>query len=285
MLDWWQHLPETIQPIAFTVGFISIRWYAIFFLLGWGAAYVSLSYHQKKGFPSDTRRPEFLSDLFLWIFFGALVGARLGYVFFYNFPFFVAHPLSIVSPYDFSLQAWTGIAGMSYHGGIIGVVLVLYRFSKRHSLSFWNIADSVALVAPIAIFFGRLGNFSNLELSGRITVAPWGMFFPGVPPLDTLRHPSTLYEAILEGLFLFLLLFLYQKKSPAPGQLSAAFLLLYSIARFIGEWFRTPDPQRGFFFGWITLGQIFSLILGLLSLYLLTWFRKNRYAILQEHKS
>jgi phosphatidylglycerol:prolipoprotein diacylglycerol transferase len=272
----WQHLPENINPIALTVGFFSLYWYALFLITGVFAAFLLAHYFVKRDEAPCTK--EALADLFLLLFFGALVGGRIGYVLFYNFDLFLGAPLSIIVPYDFEHGVWTGISGMSYHGGWIGVILSLCWFTRTRGVDFWKMADFVALLTPVAIFFGRLGNFFNIELYGRVTTKPWGMFFPNVLPSGVLRHPSTLYEAFLEGMVLFIILILFRKKMPFPGALACLSLVGYAVVRFAGEYFREPDSQIGLLFNEsLSLGQILSLAMFFMTVVIFMWLKhQNR---------
>lgn len=285
-MTWWQHLPEALDPIALTVGFFSVSWYALFFLGGWATALLFCLWRGRKGEMVGYSQ-ETILDLFILIFFGALIGGRIGYVLFYNLDAFMRAPLSIFLPYDFARGIWIGISGMSYHGGLIGAVIALLYFSRKKRASFWVAADFMALAAPVATFFGRLGNFFNLELYGRITERPWGMVFPGALPQGALRHPSELYEAILEGIVLFIILVLMRRRMPFPGALACLYLALYAIFRFIAEFFREPDAQLGFFFalpvGGFTLGQIFSVGMLAGAALIFRWLRRrNRATIIQK---
>lgn len=280
MLEWWQNFPETLDPIAFTLGFFSVYWYAVFVLGGFLAALSFALWLERRG--SAPCSAEGVFDLFLFIFLGALLGGRIGYVLFYNFDIFWMSPLQIFLPYDFVSKNWVGISGMSYHGGLIGVALALLWFTREKKISFWETADFVAFLTPIATFFGRLGNFFNLELYGRITERPWGMVFPTALPAGVLRHPSVLYEAFLEGLILFILMLFLRKKHLLPGRLACAYLSLYAVLRFLAEFWREPDPQLGLFFsslnGGFSLGQLFSLgMLGVAGIIFL-WLRYKNYA-------
>ena len=275
MIEWWQHLPETLDPIAFTIGFFTVYWYALFFLSGFFIALLIALLYARRG---DAPCPEEdLFDVSLWIFFGALLGGRIGYVLFYNLEAFVAAPLRVFLPYDFTQGIWVGIAGMSYHGGLIGALLALLWYTCQKRLSFWKMADFVLFLASIATFCGRLGNFFNVELYGRVTDQPWGMIFPGVAPLDVLRHPSTLYEAGLEGAVLFLILLFFRKRLSFSGALTCLYLAAYALFRFLVEFFRSPDPQLGFFFGVLTLGQLLSLMMLMTAGILFLWLKRKNY--------
>jgi phosphatidylglycerol:prolipoprotein diacylglycerol transferase len=315
----YQHLPEHLNPAAFSFGPISIDWYSLMYLVGFLVVYFLLRHRIKKdqinnSFPespvgdsgkrsvsesslrdSDTEeisnfqypiksqisnlrfRKEQLLDLLLYIFIGLLIGARLGYVLFYNLSYYIQNPLAIVSPFDPLTHQFVGIYGMSYHGGLLGAILAAWIFSKKykiypveyceavasktlfHRVNFWNLANFVAPAIPAGYFFGRIGNFLNGELYGRITDKFWGMYFPtgGV----YLRHPSQLYEAFLEGLVLFLILWPLRNKGKFKSHLFIIYILGYAGARFILEFFREPDPQIGFILGFFTLGQILSLLM------------------------
>lgn len=285
MTLWWQHIPETLDPIAFTIGFFSAYWYALFFLGGFLAVLLFAIRFARRGDAPCSEEDVF--DMFLWIFFGALLGGRIGYALFYNLDTYLAAPLTIVLPYDFGRGVWVGVSGMSYHGGLIGATLALYCFVRRRRISFWKAADFAALLVPIAIFFGRLGNFFNVELHGRITERPWGMIFPEIQPLGVLRHPSALYEAFFEGLVLFGLLLFFRKKMPFPGALACLYIAGYAVLRFIGECFRSPDPQLGFFFsalsGGFTLGQLFSFGMFFAAGMIFLWLKhRNRATMIQN---
>lgn len=278
----WQYIPEHIDPIAFTVGFLSVRWYALFLLFGTVLAFAALRWEEKKR-KKGTLSEDSLWDLLLFVFLGAIVGGRIGYVLFYDLPYFLDHPLAVVSPYDFEQGIWTGIAGMSFHGGLLGVTLAVFLFVRKTKEGFWTIADRLALVAPLGILFGRLGNFMNGELYGRVTEKPWGMYFPSSGTPFLLRHPSQLYEALLEGVVLFIFLFLLKKKtSLAPGLLAAIFLVGYAMTRFMVEFFREPDPQLGLVFCYLTMGQWLSLGTFFSGVVIFGWLRGEKRAILPE---
>ncbi len=278
----WQRIPEILDPIAFTIGFFSVRWYALWFLAGFFSVLVSaFRLAKREGLPFSEKT---VFDMFFFLFLGALIGGHIGYILFYNFDAFLDAPLAMFSPYDFSRGVWIGISGMSYHGGLIGAALSLCWFARSRKIDFWRMADLAAFLAPIAIFFGRLGNFFNVELYGRITERSWGMIFPGIAPLGTLRHPSALYEVFLEGIVLFVFLSLVRKKMPFPGGLACTFMAGYAVLRFIGEYFREPDPQIGFVLGssaaGFTMGQTLSVIMFFASIALFVWLKRQNRAII-----
>jgi len=269
----WQHLPEHIDPVIFSLGSFVFHWYALCFLLGLFFAF-SGALLLKKHFHISLLREEVL-DLFLSLFLGAIVGGHLGYALFYSREIFLSQPVSFFLPYDTVTHSWRSLSGMSFHGGLLGVILVLGIVARKKNVSFLALADLASLVAPIALFFGRIGNFLALELYGRRTASPLGMIFPegGSDP----RHPSQLYEALGEGVCLFFILFFLRKKCSSPGQLSALFIVGYSSIRFGIEFFREPDPGIDLLFGWLTRGQLFSSLMGVAGFLFFLWLKqKNR---------
>jgi len=192
-----------------------------------------------------------LQDLFFYAAIGLIVGARLGYILFYqlfSFSDYLQHPLEIIA-------IWHG--GMSFHGGLIGALLAGILFCRRRRLPYWDVADTVTVTAPIALCLGRIGNFINGELFGRATEVPWAMVFPSGGPIP--RHPSQLYEAALEGLLLFIILWKLKDRECRPGTLVSVFLVGYGVIRFILEFFRQPDPQIGLFLNFLSMGQVLCL--------------------------
>ena len=203
-----------------------------------------------------------LDDLLVWVTLGTVIGGRLGYVLFYNLPIYLENPLQI-------LMVWQG--GMAFHGGMLGVLLSFFLFAKRRGLNPLAIGDAVCCAAPIGLFFGRVANFMNAELYGRQTDSPFGMIFP-TDPLALIRHPSQIYQALMEGLLLFLILFALSRISAIrhrPGMLSGVFLIGYGVMRMIGEVFRQPDAHLGFIAKAVTMGQILSAPMVLLGAVLL----------------
>lgn len=247
-----------VDPILFSFGPVSVSWYGICFLLGSVFALLFLWRLLRKKKSEPVFSNEEIFDLSIALLFGAIVGARIGYAIFYDFSFFARHPLMLVSPFDSVTGKWIGIAGMSAHGGALGVLIAAFLFSRRYRKPFWLVADAIALSAPIAIFFGRMGNFLLGELYGRVTTISWGMIFP-LSGDDFPRHPSQLYEAFGEGIFLFLILLFLSRKTRLPGRLCLWAIGIYGGIRFVLEFFREPDIQVGTFFGFLTLGQILSI--------------------------
>ena len=239
-----------ISPEIVRVGPIAVRWYGVMYLLGFASSYI-LVMHQIKKKGLDLGR-DFLDSLYTFIILGLILGARLGYVLFYNFSFYVQHPLDVVA-------VWEG--GMSFHGGLIGSVLAGIWCCKRFAKDPWQLADLVTATAPIGLGFGRLGNFINGELYGRVTDVPWAMVFPGGGPLP--RHPSELYEFILEGVVLFAILWMAKDRVRTAGVLTSLFITLYGVFRFAVEFLREPDPQLGFVLGPFTMGQVLSVTMAL----------------------
>ncbi|HEX7967497.1 MAG TPA: prolipoprotein diacylglyceryl transferase [Stellaceae bacterium] len=253
---------------AWTLGPFAIRWYALAYIAGLVIGWRYCLALAKR--PPQLVRPQDIDDFLFWATIGVVLGGRIGYVLFYNFDQYLAHPLEI-----FAL--WHG--GMSFHGGLTGVILAIILFCRRRDIPFLAFADIVACAAPIGLFFGRIANFINGELWGRVTDVPWAMVFPTGGPEP--RHPSQLYEAFLEGIVLFTLLWALQRFTPArqrPGTLSGVFLIGYGTARIIVEFFRQPDVQvgqQGFLFWGITMGQLLSVPLLLVGLALILYARRR----------
>jgi phosphatidylglycerol---prolipoprotein diacylglyceryl transferase len=246
-----------IDPIIFSIGPIQVRWYGTMYILGFLASYLLVRL-QLRGQKPPIMAEERVEDLYFYLVLGLIVGARLGYVLFYNFRNYLEHPLEVVA-------VWQG--GMSFHGGLIGAFLSAWLFSRKYRVDLWTVGDLVGVTAPIGLGLGRLGNFINGELFGRVTTRPWGMVFPQGGPLP--RHPSQLYEAFLEGLVLFIWLWWSKGNNKTSGGMVARFLIGYGLFRIIVEFFRDPDPQIGFFFNFLTLGQLLSFVMVLLGFFLL----------------
>jgi phosphatidylglycerol:prolipoprotein diacylglycerol transferase len=216
-------------------------------------------------------KPEIIQDYMVWAMIGVIVGGRLGYALFYNFGYYWQHPLEIILPFDFTDGVrFIGLSGMSYHGGAIGVAAASAYFCIRNKINFWRFADLFAPAVPLGYTFGRIGNFINGELYGRVTTAPWGMYFP-LDPTQKLRHPSQLYEALLEGIVLFALLWLIRKKKRFDGFLLGIYICGYGFVRFIIEFYREPDYQLGFVLGSLSMGQVLCLLMIAFGLVILVW--------------
>jgi phosphatidylglycerol:prolipoprotein diacylglycerol transferase len=232
------------------------------YLLGFSASFLLVRYQIKKKALAFSK--DFVDTLYSYLILGLLLGARLGYVLFYDLPVYLHHPLEI-----FAL--WHG--GMSFHGGLIGSILAGILFCRRHRVDFWQVSDLVIVTAPIGLGLGRIGNFINGELYGRVTSVPWAMVFPGGGPLP--RHPSELYEFFLEGVVLFMILWVLKDRISRSGLLTSLFLILYGIFRFTLEFFREPDAQLGFILGPLTMGQLLSSAMIAVGLVIFL-LRKNR---------
>jgi phosphatidylglycerol---prolipoprotein diacylglyceryl transferase len=273
-----------IDPIAFSIGPISLHWYGAMYLFGVLFALWLANRRAKQ--PNSGWTATQVENLLFWGFIGIFVGGRLGYTFFYNYINFLHDPLTV-------FRVWEG--GMSFHGGLIGALVVIFLFARHAHKTFLQVSDFVAPLIPFGLGAGRLGNFINGELWGRVTDAPIGMLFPHAKVADFAfvqhhpqwlnlyyqcsellpRHPSQLYELLLEGVVLFIILNLFVRKSRPIGSVSGLFLLLYGLFRFIIEFFRQPDEQLGLFGEIISMGQILSLPMIILGLLILMWSYKR----------
>ena len=252
-----------IDPVIFRLGPLAVRWYGLMYLLGFAAGYFIIRHLCRlRNLPLAADR---LADLLFYAVLGVILGGRLGYVLFYNLPFYLHHPLQIFA-------VWEG--GMSFHGGLLGVVIAVLLFCLRNHLPILLTGDILVTAATIGLGLGRIGNFINGELYGRVTDVPWAMVFPAGGPLP--RHPSQLYEAFLEGPVLFLILWLLHRRRPPAGVVFFTFFLLYGLFRFSVEFFRQPDAQLGFLWGGATMGQILSLPMIILGLGGLAWCRRAK---------
>ena len=251
-----------INPIALQIGVFKVHWYGLMYLLGIGAGW-ALGYYRAKR--SDGYwNPEWMSDLIFYIAIGIVLGGRIGYMLFYDLGPLIQKPWII-------FQIWDG--GMSFHGGLIGVIIAMWIFARKIQRPWIKVMDFVTPLVPIGLGAGRIGNFINGELWGRITDVPWAMVFPSGGPLP--RHPSMLYEFFLEGVVMFVVLWIYSSKQRYPGRVSALFLLLYGVFRFLIEFVRQPDPQLGFVaFGWLTRGQELCVPMLLVGVFLWWWSGK-----------
>ena len=236
-----------INPIAFSLGPLHVHWYGLMYLLGFALAWGVANWrtkHYHLPWSADN-----IGDVIFFAAMGVIIGGRLGYMLFYNTDTLLHDPLSV-------FKLWEG--GMSFHGGLLGVIVALMIFARKVHKPFWQVADFVAPLVPLGLAAGRAGNFINGELWGRITNVPWGMIFPDAGPEP--RHPSQLYELGLEGIALFILVFWYARKPRPEGRVSAVFLIGYALCRLVVECFREPDTQLGFIaFNWLTMGQLLSL--------------------------
>lgn len=241
-----------IDPVAVQLGPIAIRWYALAYiaglLLGWWLAKRLCATDRLWG-STPHPKPLDIDDLIVWVAFGVILGGRFGYVLFYDLPHYLANPLE-------ALELWHG--GMSFHGGFLGASLALGLFARQKGLPLMPVFDVAAAVTPIGLFFGRVANFINGELFGRVTDVPWAMVFPNGGPDP--RHPSQLYQATLEGVALFVLVQILVRAGAfkRPGLVTGAFVAGYGLARIVGECFREPDAQLGYLAGGLTMGMLLS---------------------------
>ena len=251
-MEFWQNIYSHFDPVAFNLGPVSVHWYGIMYALA-----LLYAIFIAKLFIKHDRLP-ISNDLFdsyiWWAEIGVILGARLGYVLFYdtNTIYYLTHPWQIFNPYING--QFTGISGMSYHGAFFGFIIASYLFCRKNKISFWFITDISVLGISAAYVFGRIGNFFNQELVGRTTDVSWGIYVG-----EVLRHPSQIYEAILEGLFVFAILVYFRKRKTFDGQLALMYGIFYSIARIIAEFYREPDSQLGFLYSnWLTMGILQS---------------------------
>lgn len=254
--------PE-ISPVAFHLFSWPVHWYGLMYLVGFLAGWGVLAlreHYSPHGFTKEQ-----ISDVVFYTALGAIIGGRLGYMFFYDWPLLLENPWLV-------FQTWKG--GMSFHGGLLGVLVAMIIFAKKHKKRFLELTDFIAPVVPIGLGAGRIGNFINSELWGRVTDSSFGMIFPNGGPMP--RHPSQLYEFSMEGVLMFVILFAYAWKPKPMGAVSGLFALLYGIFRCTAEFFREPDIQIGYLFGGMTEGQLLSLPLIVVGILLLVYAYKKR---------
>lgn len=251
-----------IDPIAFSVGPLAVRWYGLMYLLGFAAGWWLGNVRIRKGLAPVTRQQ--FDDLIFLAVLGVILGGRLGYILFYKPAYYFAHPLEIFA-------VWQG--GMSFHGGLLGVMLAMALAARRHRIQYLRLMDFVAPLVPLGIAAGRMGNFINGELWGRVTDVPWGMVFRGAG--DAPRHPSQLYQFAGEGITLFLILWIFSRKPRPMGQVSALFLMGYGTLRFLAEFAREPDAFLGYLALGLTMGQWLCLPMILAGIALWAWSRRS----------
>ena len=254
-----------IDPVAIDLGILQIRWYGISYIAGILGAWALLHHRAKSGrFDWTTVQ---VSDLMFYGILGVILGGRLGSVLFYNLPYYLDHPLDVI-------KVWQG--GMSFHGGLLGVIIAAWFYGRRIDKTFFEVTDFLVPVVPVGLFTGRIGNFINAELWGKPSDLPWAMVFPNAGALP--RHPSQLYEAFLEGLCLFIILWWFSSRPRPLMAVSALFLLFYGLFRFAVEFMREPDAHLGYLgFGWLTMGQVLSFPMVLIGIILLVMgYRKFR---------
>ena len=268
-MHYWNHIYKHFDPVAFHLFGFPVHWYGIMYVLAllvtlWFAQW--LVKHDHLPFTSKE-----LDIYFVWAEAGVILGARLGYILFYD-PhtlYYLTHPWQIFNP--FLNGHFVGIRGFSYHGAIIGFLIATWLYTQKYKKNFWQLMDLVAVSVPLGYTFGRIGNFLNQELVGRATDVEWGIYVG-----STLRHPSQLYEAFCEGLLTFAILFWYRKYKRFDGELMALYGMLYGIFRFLCEFFRAPDVQLGFICcDWMTMGQLLSLGMIVVSIVLYIYLRRK----------
>lgn len=254
-----------IDPVAIAIGPLKIRWYGISYITGILLAWWLLRLRAGKN-PGNDWNNDQIADLVFYATLGIIIGGRLGSVLFYNLPYYLDHPLDII-------KIWKG--GMSFHGGMLGVLIAIWFYSRSIGKHFFVTADFIAPVIPVGLFFGRIANFINGELWGRPTDVAWGMVFPHVDQLA--RHPSQLYQAMLEGVLLFVILWCYSSRQRPRMAVSGLFLIGYGLFRFLVEFVREPDRQIGYIaFDWLTMGQVLSLPMFIIGVVLLWFAYRNR---------
>ena len=260
------NFPE-IDPVAISIGPVAIRWYGIAYIVGIGLGWW-LGRRRAARDPWRGWTPRHVDDVVFFLALGAVLGGRVGYVLFYDFPRFVSEPLVV-------LRIWEG--GMSFHGGLLGVIAAAAWFARRHRLGLFVVSDFIVPLVPPGLGFGRIANFVNGELWGKPSDLPWAMVFPGAGPMA--RHPSQLYEAALEGLVLFAVLWWYSRRPRPRMAVSGLFLFGYGAARCVVEFAREPDAHIGYLaLGWVTTGQLLSVPMLLAGAAMLWWGRRARHA-------
>jgi phosphatidylglycerol:prolipoprotein diacylglycerol transferase len=247
------------DPVAIQIGPLAIRWYGLMYLVGFGIAYGLGRLRIARG-RAGRVTVDALDDLLFFVVLGVILGGRLGYVLFYKPAYYLAHPAEI-------LAVWQG--GMAFHGGFLGVLIAVWWVARKHRLRWLELTDFLAPLVPLALAAGRLGNFINAELWGRVTDVPWGMIFPGAGPDP--RHPSQLYQFALEGLLLFAILWLFSARPRPMGAVSAVFLIGYGVLRSVAELFRQPDDFLGLLAFGLTMGQWLSAPMILAGIAMLVW--------------
>lgn len=261
-MNFWNNIYSHFDPVAFEVFGLRVHWYGLMYVLALLVALFIAKWIVNK----DSKFPfssEMLDNYFIWVEIGVLLGARLGYILIYSQAqiFYLTHPWEIFNP--FYNGKFVGISGMSYHGAVVGFIIATLWFCKKHNTNKWLLLDLVALCVPLGYFFGRVGNFLNQELFGVETTVWWGIYVDGI-----LRHPSQLYEGFLEGILIFIILFIYNKFKKFDGELISLYAILYSLFRFISELFREPDTQLGTYVFELSMGQILSFLMFFLGIFI-----------------
>ena len=250
----------SIDPVILSLGFVDIRWYSLAYIFGFIIGSAIIKYINNRSLNTITNKQ--IDSFFIWSIIGVIIGGRIGYVIFYQFNAFIDNPLYIV-------KIWEG--GMSFHGGLIGIIISIFIFCKKNNIEFYYLSDLISIAAPIGIFLGRIANFINNELYGKITSFKFAIIYPEVD-LNP-RHPSQLYEALFEGIILFTILIIYYYKNKSKnsvGKISGLFLFFYGLFRFLIEFLREPDHHIGLLFNFISLGQLLSMPLIIIGITIFT---------------
>ncbi len=272
-MTWWNHIPEHINPNIVEIGSFQIRYYGLMYLVAFAVIYL-LVLHRLKNEKYEYSKNT-IQTYFMYAVLGTLIGGRLGFVLFYDLTYFITHPLRIIFPFDYSNGfSYIGLFVMSYHGGLVGVVLASLFFCYRNKVNFWHFADLLSPAIPLGYTFGRIGNFLNGELYGRATSVPWAMYFP-LDSTGQLRHPSQLYEAFFEGIFLFVILWSVRKKRLFNGFNFCLYIISYAIVRFCVEFVREPNHGMGAIWRFFTMGQILSIAMILGGVFIILIKRKT----------
>lgn len=252
-----------IDPIILSFGFVQIRWYSMAYILGFFIG-LFLVKNINNNFSSSLKK-KLIDDFFIWAVIGVIIGGRLGYTIFYQLESTINNPISV-------FYIWQG--GMSFHGGLLGIIISIFIYTKFKRIKFFQLSDQISIVAPIGIFLGRLANFINVELYGRITEFPFAMIYPNIDNMP--RHPSQIYEAFFEGIILFLILYIMHNRFFSInkyGIITAFFLIFYGIFRFLLEFLREPDFHLGLYFKILTMGQLLSIPMIIIGLVI--YYKKN----------
>ncbi|KQC09704.1 MAG: prolipoprotein diacylglyceryl transferase [Smithella sp. SDB] len=271
-INTWQHLPAHINPSLFSIGTFQLRYYSLMYLVAFAIVYFITVYRLKSENYEYTA--ETVQDYLVWAMLALILGGRFGYALFYNFGYYLQHPLEIILPLNFSNGVkFVGLSGMSYHGGLIGIVIATILFCRKRKINLLHFVDLFCPAIPLGYTFGRIGNFINGELYGRLASVPWGMYFP-LDATQRLRHPSQLYEAFFEGIVLFIILWSIRKKMLFSGYLIGIYIFGYGFVRFFIEFFREPDYQLGLVLSFMSMGQILCLLMMIAGIIIIIWRRK-----------
>ncbi len=282
-MEFWQHIPFHISPIFLRFGVFELRWYGICYFFAVFVSFLLSSWRIRRA--EYLLKQTFLEDYYFWVIWGVVIGARLGYVLFYQWHYYSTHLFEVFLPFEANHGFhFTGISGLSFHGGYAGSILATWLFCRKHKISFWEQIDFIVPSVPAGYILGRLGNFLNGELYGRITHFSWGMIFP-TDSAQMLRHPSQIYESLGEGLLLFLILWPLRNQKFFPGWIFCAYMFGYGIIRFTIEFTREPDEQLGLLSLGLSMGQwlcVGMVGVALILAAILYLFFRRTHCVLQE---